>query len=454
MADFELNLDGLVGPTHHYAGLAAGNLASTTNALSISNPQAAALQGLSKMRLLHQVGLKQALLPPHQRPNLHLLYQLGFSGSPAQQIEKAYRSAPELLSACYSASSMWTANAATVSASIDTADNRVHFTAANLISNLHRHQEADFSSYLLKYLFADKNYFQHHPLLPKSTATGDEGAANHNRLCAKHSSPAINLFVYGRRAIGGGFQSSPLKHPARQTLEASQAIARTHLLPRQQIVFARQNPLAIDQGVFHNDVIGVANESVLLIHEDAWVNQAEVLEELRKKANFPLNIIEIRRDELAVSEAVSTYLFNSQLLTLENQDGKHSMMLIAPAECEQNSQSKAVVDNLIADDSNPIITVHYLDLKQSMRNGGGPACLRLRVPLNEAELQAMHQGILINETLLADLEAWVMRHYRTHLHVDDLVDPLFVNECLTALDELTRLLALNSIYPFQREKSD
>lgn len=142
---YELNMDGLVGQTHHYAGLSSGNIASTNNALSISNPQAAARQGLEKMRRLYNMGLKQGLLPPHQRPNLNLLYQLGFKGTPSEQINKAYKTAPELLSACYSASCMWTANAATVSASVDTEDNKVHFTAANLISNLHRHQEADFS---------------------------------------------------------------------------------------------------------------------------------------------------------------------------------------------------------------------------------------------------------------------------------------------------------------------
>lgn len=149
MNAYELNMDGLVGQTHHYAGLSSGNIASTNNALSISNPQAAARQGLEKMRQLYNMGLKQGLLPPHQRPNLNLLYQLGFKGSPSEQINKAYKTAPELLSACYSASSMWTANAATVSASVDTEDNKVHFTAANLISNLHRHQEADLVTKLL-----------------------------------------------------------------------------------------------------------------------------------------------------------------------------------------------------------------------------------------------------------------------------------------------------------------
>ncbi|CEK10491.1 N-succinylarginine dihydrolase [Legionella hackeliae] len=450
MVVFELNMDGLVGPTHHYAGLAAGNLASADNALSMSNPQAAALQGLTKMRLLHDAGLKQAVLPPHQRPNLHLLYQLGFSGTVTQQIEKAHKTAPELLSTCYSASSMWTANAATVSASLDTADKRVHFTAANLISNLHRHHEADFSSQVLKYLFASEQYFQHHPLLPKSTTTGDEGAANHNRLCRNHGAQGITIFVYGKQGLRAN-TPSPLKYPARQTLEASQAIARSHLLDPKQVIFACQNPEAIDQGVFHNDVIGVANESVLLIHEEAWLQQAELLQKLQRRAEFSLTILEIKREDLTVAEAVSTYLFNSQLITLPTAEPQ--MALLAPIECKINERAKTVIDKLIADSSNPITEVHYLDLKQSMRNGGGPACLRLRVPLTETEIQHMHQAVLINEELLTKLELWVKRHYRTQLHANDLADPSLVNESFTALDELTRILALGSIYPFQRETS-
>lgn len=449
MATLELNLDGLVGPSHHYAGLSSGNIASTTNALSLSNPQAAALQGLAKMRLLYNAGIKQGVLPPHQRPNLHLLYQLGFAGSPTEQISKAHRSAPELLSACYSASSMWTANAATVSASMDTIDHRVHFTAANLITNLHRHQEGDFSKQLLSSIFADENYFRHHPLLPKSTITGDEGAANHCRLCESHDSAALNLFVYGKRALGGN-NPVPLKYPARQTLEASQAIARAHQLDLEQVIFACQNPMAVDQGVFHNDVIGVANECVFLTHEDAFLDQTTVIQSLRNKAKFPLKIIEISRGELTVEEAVNSYLFNSQLITLPSSD-KPQMILFAPAECEQNHRAKAVIERLIMDSSNPITDVHYLDLKQSMRNGGGPACLRLRVPLQEDELQAMHQSILINEKLLTQLETWVKTHYRSQLHADDLADPLLINECFTALDELTQLLNLGSIYPFQQE---
>lgn len=449
MTIYELNMDGLVGPTHHYAGLASGNIASTYNALSTSNPQAAAQQGLNKMRLLHNMGIKQGILPPHQRPNLLLLRQLGFQGIPAEQINKAYKLAPELLSTSYSASSMWAANAATVTPSIDTLDKKTHFTAANLVSNLHRHQEADFSQKLLQFIFADTNYFSHHPVLPRSSITGDEGAANHNRICQNHSHQGIHLFVYGKKALGKNTHlENPIKYPARQTLEASQAIVRNHKLSQDHVIFAQQNPLAIDQGVFHNDVISVVNESVFLVHEQAFYNQKDVFRELQDKASFPLTIIEISQEQLSVQDAVASYLFNSQIITLTD---KNEMILIAPAECQNNPRVKAYIDTLIACSNNPINSVCYLDLKQSMLNGGGPACLRLRVPLHEKELHAMHQGVLVNNHLLNTLDTWILKHYRTKLRVDDLADPQLMIESFQALDELTQILKLGSIYPFQME---
>lgn len=442
----ELNLDGLVGPTHHYAGLAEGNIASQTNALSIANPRAAALQGLAKMRFLHDMGLNQAVLPPHQRPNLQLLSQLGFQGSLPQQLQQAKQQAPALLSAAFSASSMWTANAATVSPSLDSQDNKVHFTAANLISNLHRHQEADFSKQLLERIFSNPNYFVHHAILPRSSVTGDEGAANHNRLCGKHGQRGLQLFVYGKKGLNSAQTIAPKIYPARQTLEACQALARNHDLDPARVIFAQQNPEAIDAGVFHNDVISVANEQVFLVHEQAFLDQPALFERLRDTADFPLQIIEISKDAMSLKEAVSSYLYNSQLLSLP----EGGMLLLAPKEAEETPRVKAVIDNLLTENDNPILQVQYMDLKQSMRNGGGPACLRLRVVLNDNELGAMHQGVLINHQRLDQLEQWVKNHYRDELSARDLADPHLVQESFTALDELTRILNLGSIYPFQQ----
>jgi succinylarginine dihydrolase len=449
MTTYEVNMDGLVGPTHHYAGLSPGNLASTQNALTRANPAAAALQGLTKMRLLHQMGIKQAILPPHARPNFHLLNKLGFTGSPAHILQMAHKESPILLSAAYSASSMWTANSATVCPSTDSVDHKVHFTPANLISNLHRHQETSFTGRMLKHIFSDKRYFTHHDPLPTNVVTSDEGAANHNRFCAHHSARGIHLFVYGKYGLTTkNDNDAPQLFPARQTLEASQAIARSLQLEAQSVLFARQNPKAIDQGVFHNDVISVANESVFLCHQEAFVDQKEVLRTLKERVQFPLQLLEVPSTRISVKQAVDSYLFNSQLISLPTEP--KSMVLIAPSECYESPHIKTYLDEILADEQNPIIQVYYLNLKQSMRNGGGPACLRLRVCLTEEELNAMHQGILVNDSLLLELEQWVKRNYRGQLHADDLVDPNIIHECHVALDELTTILKLGSIYPFQQ----
>lgn len=442
MDAYELNIDGLVGPTHHYAGLSAGNIASIHNANTTANPKAAALQGIHKMRLMHHLGIKQAIMPPHPRPNLALLRQLGFSGNPTQLLQKAFSTAPELLSACYSASSMWTANMATTAPSSDTADKRVHFTPANLIHNLHRHQEASFSQKLLQKIFANEEYFHHHLPVPSTHTTKDEGAANHNRLCKSHADSGIHLFVYNQQTLPTGNQFPiPKRFPARQTREASEAIARIHQLDPNRVLFAQQNPSVVDHGVFHNDVIAVANETVLLIHEDAFLNQHSILDSLQSKMGGALQIMTIQRDQISVSDAVKSYFFNSQLITLPRQ----KMALIAPTECEHMPSIKAYIDELLNASTNPIVEVYYLDLKQSMRNGGGPACLRLRVVLNEQELSAMHQGVIVNDALLASLEDWVKKYYRSELNATDLADPALMDESFQALDALSNLLQLGSI---------
>jgi succinylarginine dihydrolase len=428
----ELNLDGLVGPTHHYAGLAPGNLASTMHAKTSSNPAEAALQGIHKMRVLHEIGVKQAVLPPHPRPNLAFLDALGLSSTRAQ------KNNPTLLSAAYSASSMWAANAATVTPSTDTQDGRVHITAANLVTHLHRHQEADFSHQLFKRIFPDTNYFRHHPILPKTPDLNDEGAANHNRFSAEHGAPGFHLFVFDREAE----HPSPTHFPARQTREASEAIARNHGIASDRVLFAAQTPKAIDAGVFHNDVIALANESVFLLHQDAFLNQTALLEQLQQKTDFPIQLIEITREMLSLEDAVQSYIFNSQLVTLPNSS---NMALIAPDECQKTPAVKALIEHLLAL-NNPISEVHYVALKQSMHNGGGPACLRLRMPLNDDELKSMHPGILVNHNLLDTLEAWVNTHYRTELCLNDLLDPSLAKESCVALKALEKILDLGDLY--------
>jgi len=439
----EANFDGLVGPTHNYAGLSLGNVASKSNVNAVSNPREAALQGLAKMKRLADRGYVQGILPPHERPHIPSLKALGFSGTDAQILERAAKSSPSILAAVSSASSMWTANAATVSPSADTSDHRVHFTPANLSAKFHRSIEHGVTGRTLKSIFADEGYFAHHAALPSVSHFGDEGAANHTRLCGRYGEPGVELFVYGQAAFNEQ-APAPKKYPARQTLEASQAIARLHGLKDGARVFAQQNPAAIDAGVFHNDVIAVGNGNTLFYHDMAFLDEEQVLSDIQARLiGAELEAVRVSSAEVPLEDAVASYLFNSQLLNTP--DG---MLLAVPGECREVASVSQYLDKLLAA-GGPITAVEVFDVKQSMRNGGGPACLRLRVVLNDDELHAMHRGVILTDALYERLTTWVEAHYRDQLAREDLADPMLLDEVRKALDELTGILGLGSIYDFQ-----
>ncbi len=431
----EINFDGLIGPTHNYAGLSFGNLASAKNKGAASNPRAAVLQGLAKMRAVKALGLHQGFLPPQDRPSLKTLRALGFSGSDRQTIEKAAKAAPEILANCYAASSMWTANAGTVAPSPDTADGKVHFTPANLAGNFHRSIEGDTTARVLKHIFSSEKHFAHHPLLPGGVHFGDEGAANHGRLAQSHGDKGVHLFVYG---LDGE------KFPARQKLRASEAVARNHLLDDKKTVFVQQSKAALDAGAFHNDVVGVANGTVLFLHEQSFEDRDGAFAAIRKAAPF-VEIIEAPKSAVSLEDAITSYLFNSQLLSLPGGE----MALILPKEAEENIRVKSFIDETVAK-NNPINRALFYDVRESMRNGGGPACLRLRVVLSDVELAAANPQFLLDDAKFDALEAWARAHYRDRLTPDDLRDPNFMDEALGAIDALTKLLGMGAFYDFQR----
>ncbi len=446
----EANFDSLVGPTHNYAGLAHGNLLSAEHAGHVAHPRRAALQGLQKMRTLRSLGLTQGVLPPQVRPDVAFLRAVGVLGSEdAEVITRAAHEAPRLLASACSSSSMWAANAATVSPAADTTDGRLHMTTANLVTNAHRAIEAPQTTRTLRTIFDDESRFVVHEALPHTPDFADEGAANHTRLAPTHGDAGVELFVYGRWRENERVDGLPQRFPARQTLESCQAVARLHGLNADRVVFARQHPEAIDAGVFHNDVIAVGNGPVLLAHELAFADKQATYDDVRRACaglSFEPVFIEVGADEVPIEVAVKRYLFNSQLVTLP--DG--SMAIIAPTDCEDEPRVVAAIDRIVADGSNPIGAVHYVDVRESMQNGGGPACLRLRVVLGPADLAAMRQGVLLSDELGQKLEGWIERHYRETLTPADLADPELLEECRSALDELTGILGLGSIYPFQK----
>ncbi len=437
----EVNFDGLVGPTHNYAGLSFGNLASKNNSGRRSNPRAAALQGLEKMRSLLQMGLHQGVLPPHERPFLPALRRIGFTGNDREVLSSAWAHDRKLVGTVSSASNMWTANAATVSPSNDTVDARVHLTPANLVAMPHRSLEPQTTTRVLRRVFKDPGKFVVHQALPATDLFGDEGAANHNRLAADHGAEGLEIFVYGR--VGLDRQVERMRFPGRQTLEASEAVARLHGV--EHALFVEQSRAAIDAGAFHNDVVCVTNGPVVFCHPLAFSDHTLVHERVRRAGDrLGFEPVFLIADLMPIEDAIKSYLFNSQLVT--RPDG--GMSLIAPSDAEAVPSARDFVQGCIAG-GNPISEVIYRDIRESMRNGGGPACLRLRVALSPEELASVHDGVMMSPDKIRRLEEWVNLHYRDRLDPDDLGDPELMTQAQTALDELTQLLDLGSIYEFQ-----
>lgn len=393
----EINFDGIVGPSHNYAGLSPGNLAATRNAGERSRPRAAALQGIEKMRTNLRLGLCQGILLPHPRPDHRWLASLATD----------YRdAAPHLKAQALSASAMWAANAATVSPASDTADGRCHLTVANLMTMPHRSHEWTATLAQLRLAFGDAERFVVHPPVPATF--GDEGAANHMRLCSSHDAPGIEIFVYG--VAGGPF-------PARQHREASEAVARAHGLDPARTLFVQQSDAAIAAGAFHNDVVAVANERVLFAHELAFADRDGFYGELRRRMP-DVEIVEVRADRVSLADAISSYLFNAQLVTPA--DGAPT--LIVPGEARENPNVWSWLRDHI-DGNGPIRRVEVVDVRQSMANGGGPACLRLRVVADPATIDTR---FLVDEVRLDRIAAIIEAHWPEAIAHDSIADPALI----------------------------
>ncbi|MBV7255614.1 N-succinylarginine dihydrolase [Pacificimonas sp. WHA3] len=405
MTIHEINFDGLIGPTHNYAGLSLGNLASATNAGNTARPRAAALQGLRKMRLLTSLGLKQGFFLPHQRPNVDWLRGMGFTGGDAEVCAAAHAEDPALFRNALSASAMWTANAATVSAAADTADGRVHVTPANLSAMTHRTLEWRETANQLAVIFADRTHFAVHDPVPPHF--GDEGAANFMRLAPSHGEAGVEIQVYGEDR-GGRF-------PARQSRRASEAVMRKHGVA--DAIFTAQSTVAIEAGAFHNDVVAVANETVLFAHEQAFDDRKWLYEEVERRVDG-VAIVEVPANQVSLEDAISSYLFNSQLVTLPH----GQMSLILPTECEENPRVKSWLDANVGGNG-PIHQAHFIDVRESMRNGGGPACLRLRVAVSEAACAAIDDRFLLDEAKADRLERLVETHWPEEIAPADLASP-------------------------------
>ena len=412
----EINFDGIIGPSHNYAGLSRGNIASASNAGDVSQPRAAALQGIDKMRHNLALGLRQGYFMPLDRPDAPWLETLGTSLEAAET---------HLRAQAWSASSMWAANAATVSPAPDSGDGKCHLTVANLVTMPHRSHEWPGTLAQLRLAFANPAFAVHRPV---PAPFGDEGAANHMRLCDGHGSAGVEIFVYG---LSGG------RFPARQHLDASKAIARGHRLDPARTLFIRQSDTAIQGGAFHNDVVAVANERVLFTHETAFEDREGAHAQIR--AAFPeVEIVEVPASAVSLPDAIRSYLFNAQLVSLPDGGG---MGLVVPTEARETRPVWDWLEAHVAGNG-PIRRLLPVDVRQSMANGGGPACLRLRVVADPATVDPR---FIADEAGLDRIAAIVAAHWPEAIAPGDLASAALVRDVQRARSALLEALGLGEL---------
>lgn len=454
----EINVDAIVGPSHHFGGLGVGNVASLEHQLQPSNPRQAALEGLNKAKLLHDSGLTQLLLPPPPRPRLDWLAQVGFGvesvGPLQEQLVAAYQQAPRALSAAFSSSFMWAANAATFAPSCDTSDGKLHLTPANLISSWHRGVESLERTEQFRMLFASLPNVQVHDALPAIFPLRDEGAANHMRLSDPGGAKGLHVFVHGSDESAGSANAQCFL--PRHTRAASESLARLHKLDPERTFFLHQHPKAVDAGVFHNDVIAMSHLGLLVHHEFAFMDADEDLDRLEqqyaKHCGQDLQRIVIRQQDLSLEDAVRSYLFNSQLALVDGADknpGDPAMQIICPRQCETIPSAKNVLQALIDDPGVPIQRVRFVDLNESMANGGGPACVRLRMSLTTEEQGQLDRRFCLDEQLYERLSAAIEQSYPDHVTLKVLSEPQFCEQVERATSAIYQAMHLK----FDRAKA-
>lgn len=412
----EINFDGIIGPSHNYAGLSLGNVASASNAGRISRPREAALQGLDKMRANMALGLAQGWFMPLPRPNGGWLRALATDMAEADD---------RLIACAFSASAMWAANAATVSPGPDTRDGACHMTVANLVTMPHRSHEWPDTLAQLRCAFPPGKFTVHPPI---PAPFGDEGAANHMRIARRHGEAGVEIFVYGRS--GGAY-------PARQHEEASRAVARRHGLDPRRVLFIEQAPEAIAAGAFHNDVVAVANEHVLFTHEQAFADRDAAYAAIRDKARW-CEIVEVPASAVSLSDAIASYLFNAQLVTLPDDAG---MALVVPTEALATPGVASWLETMQRSNG-PIRQIVPVDVRQSMANGGGPACLRLRVV---ADPKDVDPRFLCSEETLDKAAAVIARHWPEEIAPQDLTAPALASDVRVARQALLSALILDEL---------
>ena len=205
-------------------------------------------------------------------------------------------------------------------------------------------------------------------------------------------------------------------------------------------MLVEQSRAAVDAGAFHNDVVAVSNLELMLAHPDAFTDFANV--QAAVCGGLPgAKVVAV--EGLPLADAIASYLFNSQLISLP----EGGMAMVLPAEVRDNHTASRALDAALGQAGDVRKTV-FVDVRESMRNGGGPACLRLRVPVSAADQAAIHPGYILDEARLDRLARLIETHWPVAVAPADLSNPALWETARGADAALTNFInAPDSAHP-------
>ena len=176
--------------------------------------------------------------------------------------------------------------------------------------------------------------------------------------------------------------------------------------------------------------------SALRSHEQAFADKEGFYADLRRLLP-EVEIVEVPADLVSLEDAVKSYLFNAQLVTLP----EGGMALILPEEARETPRVWAWLEAMAAGNG-PIRRLAIVDVRQSMANGGGPACLRLRVVADPATVDPR---FLADEAKLDAVAAVIAEIWPETIAPCDLADPSLWARAAEARIALLDLLDLSEL---------
>ena len=135
---------------------------------------------------------------------------------------------------------------------------------------------------------------------------------------------------------------------------------------------------------------------------------------------------------ISLADAIRSYLFNAQLVTLPSGE----MALILPAEARDTPSVWNWLERHVAGNG-PIRRLAIVDVRQSMANGGGPACLRLRVVADPSHVDPR---FLVDSAKLDRIAAVIETHWPERIAQDQIGDSALIARIEQARHALLEML--------------